>query len=99
MRDLDAATGTDSRAKAINAPGQVVGTTWLHLGPNNPNINHAFRCDGTPGDGGVMHDLGDSVYSSDAYDINDGGFTVGRAAFFGHKETAALWMLDLFVID
>jgi probable HAF family extracellular repeat protein len=70
---------TQGGAHAINNAGQVVGY-FLY---NNIDL-HAFRFDGTPGSGGVMHDLGTLGGSlSVGHAINDAGQVVGQSRMTG----------------
>jgi probable HAF family extracellular repeat protein len=76
--------GINSWAFGVNDSGQIVGkSTTL------PNFHeHAFLYSGTPGAGGMMHDLG--IYGS-ANDINEGGQIVGVGETAGGFNRAFLY--------
>ena len=99
MHDLGVlGTGT-----AINASGKIAGTMSVEGGlPGFPGYeDHAFRCDGTPGSGGVIHDLGklSGTSSSRGAAINSAGAVVGWCPHGFDFDTATLWTPDLTMID
>ncbi len=79
LRNLGALPGDQHGfANAINAHGQVAGTSQ-QSGTTSPA--RAFRYDGTPGSGGIMHNLGTLGGNySEAFGINDFGQVTGTAA-------------------
>jgi probable HAF family extracellular repeat protein len=81
MVDLGTLGGTNSRGTAINASGQVAGFSKM---PGSVfQYNHAFRYTGTPGSGGVRHDLGTlGGDESLGYGINASGQVVGESYTF-----------------
>jgi probable HAF family extracellular repeat protein len=80
MADLGTLGGANSYAYAINDSGQVTGTSHP-TGSGDPpgsGVSHAFLYTGTPGSGGVMHDLGTlGLLHSQGNAINAGGQVAG----------------------
>jgi probable HAF family extracellular repeat protein len=74
--------GTGSQGYAINDAGQVAGSSALP-GDTGDIPNHAFRYDGTPGSGGVMHDLGTlgGTLVSVGLAVNDAGQVAGFSVY------------------
>jgi probable HAF family extracellular repeat protein len=74
FHDLSNPAGSFSQAFGINESGEVTGLRSTVSGES-----HAFLYTGTPGSGGVMHDLGTLVGGSDSfgYAINQHGHVVG----------------------
>jgi probable HAF family extracellular repeat protein len=67
-------------ANAINNAGQVAGQSYM----SGDTVAHAFRYDGAPGSGGVMHDLGTlGGTTSVGNAINDAGQVVGDSYIAG----------------
>ena len=72
--------GSQSYGNAINASGQVAGSSWM---PGDAAW-HAFLYTGTPGGGGAMHDLG-TLGGSQSYGnaINASGQVAGTSGMAG----------------
>src|SRR5688572_4111269 len=76
IHSLGTLGGYYSYGAAINASGQVVGGSVM---PDYVGSIHAFRYTGTPGSGGVMHDLGTLGGNSDGGGINASGQVAGTS--------------------
>jgi probable HAF family extracellular repeat protein len=93
MHDLGTLGGDSSAGRAINASGQIAGTSDTA----GNSLAHAFFYDGT------MHDLGTlgGGYESSGYGINAAGDVVGRSYLDGYSlqhaflYTAATGTVDL----
>ena len=101
--NLGTVGGPNSGGYGINASGQVAGTMSVDGGlPGFEGYeDHAFRYDGTPGSGGVIHDLGelDGSSSSRGSAINNAGAVVGWCPHGFDFDTATLWQPDLTMVD
>src|SRR5262249_34523801 len=75
IRNLGTLGGPSSRGDAVNAAGQVVGSTDIVPGSSSPY--HAFRTTAT----GQMIDLGVGVGSSEGTAINAAGQVAGYAFY------------------
>lgn len=84
MQDLGTLGGQGSIAVAINASGQIVGTSYIA----GDVVRHAVLWDASGG----IHDLG-SLGGTDAValDINDSGTVVGMGLTAGGEQHAFLW--------
>jgi probable HAF family extracellular repeat protein len=83
MRNLGTLGGSSSRGYGINNAGQVTGNSLLGTSTAN-DPTHAFLYTGTPGAGGVMHDLGTlGGMQSQGIAINNAGQVVGWSEITG----------------
>jgi MYXO-CTERM domain-containing protein len=79
---------TGSSGAGLNASGQVAGSAPSPLGDGLSF--HAFRYDGTPAQGGVIHNLGTlGGYGSLGSGINDAGQIAGSSTLRGDEPTRA----------
>jgi probable HAF family extracellular repeat protein len=88
MTDLGSLGGTSSAGNAINAAGQIAGSSQI----TGSTDYHAFLYTGTPGAGGTMHDLGTlGGSSSGGYAINSFGQVVGASDTTGNAAAHAFF--------